>query len=564
VQVAPKAGGTPVLASNLAGDPESRIGSRVATRVARSLLSPEVILLLLVALVISRGITRSELFFMSDETRHAMNGVFFRDLLVDHPFSHPLQYAYQYYAKYPAIALPHWPPFFSFIEGLFFLVFGISVGVSHAVVLMFALLAVYFWYRIAELSGSRSRALLSALIFPLLPQMLAFEGFTMLEIPGVAMCLGAIYFWRRWLETERGRELWLLAGFAAGAMLTSQLSIFLVLFLGLDLVLERRFRLLRRWQAWAALGASLAVVLPWYLVSFHFLVLSYQRAIHHGLGHSLTRWSEFFYLRALPKQLGPVLLALSAIGFVWALFKGPRRYGFFLLWVVSAYICFTLIQEKDPRHILIWIPPLVYFALLGVEALLPWRRWALAASVALALYFFVGALRFDRPRVTGVEEAARYVLAQPGSDIVYYQGYLNGDFIFNVRRLDPQKRRMVALDKQVVVTNVVYARRPVLRTPEEVLNFFRTWGIRYAVVESRPPGAGFEPVRELLDSGQFDLLQTFPVSTNDSSYANDTLSVYRYRGELDRTSAPVEIPMMTIRHNIYVNLDRLAGHPWPR
>jgi 4-amino-4-deoxy-L-arabinose transferase-like glycosyltransferase len=528
------------------------------------LLSPQVILLLVIGLLISRGITRSELFFFGDETRHAMNGVFFRDFMVDRPLSHPLRYIYEYYAKYPAIALPHWPPLFSFLEGIFFLIFGISVGVSHAVVLMFALLAVYFWYRIAELAGSRWRALLSAFIFPLLPQTLTFESVSMVEIPGVAMCLGAIYFWRRWLETESARELWLLAGFAAGAMLTSQLSVFLVLFLGLDFfLLERRFHLLRRWQVWAALAASLVIVLPWYLFSFHVLVLSYQRVVRHGLGHSVALWSVLFYLRALPRQLGPVLLSLSAIGFAWTLFKGARRYRFFLLWVVSAYICFTLIQEKNSRHILIWIPPLVYFALLGVEALLPWKRWALAASAALALYTLVGALRFDRPRVNGVEEATRYVLAQPGSDILYYQGYLNGDFVFNVRRLDPQKRRMVATDKQVVVTNMVYARRPVLRTPKEVLNFFRTWGIRYAVVESKDPGPGFAPVHDLLRSDQFELLRTFPILSNDPFYAHDEISVYRYRGELNRSSEPVEIPMMTIRHNIFVDLNRLVGRPWP-
>ncbi len=533
-------------------------------RLGAWLLSPQFLLLLVVGLVIARGIASSELFFFGDETRHAMNGVFFRDFIVDHPLRHPLQYIYGYYAKYPAIALPHWPPFFALVESLFFLVFGISVGVSHAVALLFALLGVYFWYRIAELAGSRWRAVLSALIFPLLPQMLTFEGVTMLEVPGVAMCLGAIYFWRRWLMTERSRELWLLAAFAAGAMLTSQLSVFLVPLIVLDFfVLERRFHLLRRREVWAALASSLAVVLPWYLISFHVLVYSYQRALHYGVRASLTHWSELYYLRQLPKQLGLVLLGLSVIGLAWTLFKGLRRYGFFLLWVVLAYVCFTLIQEKNPRHILIWIPPLVYFALLGLEALLPWRRVALAASAALAIYCLVGALRFQRPRVTGVEAAARYVLAQPGSDLVYYQGYLNGDFIFNVRRLDPQKRRMVAIDKQVVVTNMVYARRPVLRTPEQVLNFFRRWGIRYAVVESKDPGPGFEPVYALLRSDRFQLLRTFPISTNDRSYAGDVISVYRYRGALDRTTAPVEIPMLTIRHNIYVELDRLVGRPWP-
>jgi 4-amino-4-deoxy-L-arabinose transferase-like glycosyltransferase len=545
--------------ANLARSPSS-----VWSRVARWALSPQVILLLLVALVISRGIAAGELtFYGGDESRHAMDGVFFRDLLVDHPFHHPVQYAYQYYAKYPAIALPHWPPFFAFIEGIFFLVFGVSVWASHLAVLSFALMGVYFWYRIAERYGPRSRALLAAFIFALVPSILQFETVTMIEIPGVAMCLGAIYFWQRWLETERGHDLWLLAAFVVGAMLTSQVSVFLALFFGLDFLIERRFQLLRRWQVWAAFAASVAIVLSWYLITFKSLTTSYQRAMRVGLEGSVTDHSLFFYPHVLPRQLGLVLLGLSVIGLAWALLKAPRRYRFLFLWVFSAYVCLTIIQEKEPRHILVWVPPLVYFALLGVETLLPWRRLALIASVGLALYFFVGALRFEHPKVSGVEEVAQYVLAQPGADIVYYQGSLGGDFIFNVRRFDPEKRHVVALDKQVVVTKIVYARRPVLRTEDQVLNFFRTWGIRYAVVESKDPGPGFQPVRELLQSKQFELLRTFPVRGEEPRYANEEICVYQYRGETHRTAGPVVIPMMTIRHGIRVNLDRLVGHPWP-
>ena len=39
-----------------------------------------------------------------------MNGVFFGDFLVHLPLHHPIQYVYDYYAKYPALAFPHWPP----------------------------------------------------------------------------------------------------------------------------------------------------------------------------------------------------------------------------------------------------------------------------------------------------------------------------------------------------------------------------------------------------------------------------------------------------------------------
>jgi hypothetical protein len=527
------------------------------------LARPHWILLLLVALVLSRGMTKGEPFFSVDETRHVMNGVFMRDLMVDMPLKNPMQYAYEYYAKYPAVALPHWPPFLPFVEGLFFLVFGISLWASRLAVMTLSLLGVYFWYRIAEEHGPRSRAFFSGLIFALLPQVLLYENVVMLEIPQVAMCMGAAYFWFRFLRNEKGIDLWWAVTFIIAALLTSQLAIVLVYFFGLHFLTERRFGILRRWDVWTALLSSLAIVLAWYRLSFGTLRFSYQRAVGQGLRHVFTFHHLFWYPIILPEQLGWVLLGLCLVGLSWAVFTSARRYRFLLLWVVSSYLCFTLIAEKEPRHIMIWIPPFVYFAVLGIEVLLRRPRWVLLCSAAFASYFLFAALRYHRPTVVGIEEAARFVLSQPESEIVYYQGQLNGDFIFFVRKLDPEKRHMVVREKQVVVTNVVYEQRQVLNTAEEVQNLFRTWGIRYALLEEVSFLRGLDPVRKLLFSNRFELVKVFPLWSNDSSVNGRTVSIYRYRGELERTHRSVVIPMLTIRSNISVDLNRLAGRPWP-
>ncbi len=538
-------------------------GQPIWTGAAKLLRRPSVILMLAIGLLLSRGLTKGEPFYNNDETRHIMNGVFMRDLLVDRPVAHPLNYAYEYYAKYPAISIPHWPPLFYFVEALFFLTFGISVWASRLAILGFALLGAYFWYHIAERYGPRSRALLSAFVFCLLPSMMVFESVTMLEIPQVALCLGAIFFWLRWVENERATDLWALAGFVVAALLTSQSSIFLAVFLGLDFLLNFRFRLLRTWQVWAALLASVGIVLSWYLFSFRALTLSYQRAVGQEFQHVIHRWSLLFYFRKLPEQLGLVLLVFACIGIAWSVLRGAGRYGFLLLWVVSAYLCFTLIQEKESRHIFIWLPPLVYFSLLGIEALLPRGRWVWVAYGVIGLYSLVGAFRFQRPELTGAQEVARFVLAQPESDIIYYQGNLNGAFIFYVRQLDPQKRHMVAREKQIVATNIVYARRPVLSTPDQVLQFFQNWGIRYAVIESRDTDPGLALVRQVLQSSEFEPIGTYPVHVNRGYKEAGAISVYRLRGEIHPMKHPVDVPMMTIRRDISVDLNRLAGRPWP-
>ena len=245
----------------------------------RRLLGPAVILLVLVGLLVSRGITRGEFFFYGDEMSHAMNGVLFRDFLVDLPLRHPIQYVYDYYAKYPALAFPHWPPLFHFVEGIFFLLLGLSPFVSRLTILWFTLLGVYFWYRIAERLGPRYRAFLSAVILACLPFVLAYERVTMLEIPSLAASLGVIHFWLKFRETERRRDLWILAGSMAAAFLISQKAIFLPFFIALDLIIERRFCLLRRIDVWLAGVASALAVLPWYMLALHTLSFMVGRAI---------------------------------------------------------------------------------------------------------------------------------------------------------------------------------------------------------------------------------------------------------------------------------------------
>lgn len=544
-------------------DSDLRLNPPQLTRPFGAFRHPILILLLLLGLILLRGIHRGEAFYDTDETRHAMDGVFVRDLLIDHPLKHPIQYTYDYYSKYPAIALPHWPPLFAIVEGLFFIVLGVSVWVSRLAILCFALLGIYFWYRIAERFGPRSRALLSATIFSLLPPVLIFESVTMLEIPQLSLCLGAVYFWLRWLDRARTREFWSMAGLATAAMLTYQMSIFLVFFLGLDFIFEHRFRLLRNWQVWVATASSLLTVVAWYAFSFQTLTFSYQRVVGQPFHSALQRWSIFFYPSTVPHELGLLLSVLGLIGICWAIFRAPRQYRFFLLWVSSAYLCYTLIAEKDARHILIWFPPLIYFALVGIEALWPWGKWMWIPYLALAMYFSVGALRFKRPDLEGVESVARFVMAQPESDIVYYQGALNGDFIFCVRQLDPLKTHVVARDKQIEVTNVVYAQRPVLQTAHQVLDFFRTWGIRYAVIETGGTPPDLEMARSVIQSDNFEFVRRFAVHLQSQSRQVATIEVYRFRGGLERSREPVEIPMMTIHHSLHADLNRLAGRPWP-
>lgn len=525
---------------------------------------PLLLILLFVGIIIALDIDKGELHFNSDEMRHAFTGVFMRDLMVDRP-SDPIQYAHFYYAKYPALGVPHWPPFFYAVEGVFFLLFGISVLTSRIVVLLFALLGIAFLYGIALQFGPRYRALLLVLIVPLMPYVLLYERATMLEIPMIALCLGTIYFWLRFLNSERALHLWAMAGFLAMALLTSQKSAFLVPLLVLHFLVDRRWRLLARWQVWAAAAACMAAVLPWYWLTVNTVVLAAQRVTGRSMAHAASYEHWLFYPYVLPYQVGWKFVILGGAGLVWALLFARWKYRFFLLWIFTTYLFFSLITEKDLRHTMIWIPPLVYLSLVVVEVVLLRRRWALLAGAALAVNTVVNALDYDRPRLEGVEAAARFVSGQPDAEITYYQGDLNGNFIFYMRVYDPQKKRMVAREKQIRATRVIdqFGTQQILSTPEQVLDLFRTWGIRYAVIQDRDLEPGLELVNKALATPSFERIAEFRITSTVPAANNQRIFVYRYLGPMQRSEEPVVIPMLTLKEHIRVELHALVGRPWP-
>ena len=65
-------------------------------------------------------------FSWSDAPRHALNGVFIKDLVVAMPLKDLEGFAYGYYAKYPALTILFYPPLFYFLSAPFYGLLGAS------------------------------------------------------------------------------------------------------------------------------------------------------------------------------------------------------------------------------------------------------------------------------------------------------------------------------------------------------------------------------------------------------------------------------------------------------
>lgn len=548
------------------GEMEVSEASPTPVRRPRWVPGANVLLVLTLALVIpivTHGISKGEFDYNVDESQHAASGIFFSSLLKDFPITHPVQYAYAYYAQYPAMAgVLHYPPVFYLTEGLVFRLLGVSVVTARITILLFALMACVFWFRLVNEIQGKWAAAASTAVFALLPSVLLFEKAVMLEMPCLALSVGALYFWYMYLTTERIGNLYWFVLLCSGAMLAKQHAIFLIAVCPLTAVLLGRGRLFLDRRVLGPLAIMTVLVTPFYaaVIVLHWrtFVTDVVSPVPSGVETSSGYLgSLLFYLKVLPEQLGWPLLGLAAVGMVSSRWWSRRPATIFMAaWIVACYLTLTVIPHKEPRYVLYWVPALTYFVVgpLTAKWQVPTVRFAAAAVAALVVvYVAVMGWRYQRPYMSGYAPVAHRIVEASKSGVILFEAPLPANFIFFLRDLDEQRHFMV-LRKALWTERIVsrYGEEEFAKTPDDVRDIIEKDGIKYIVVSDRSaPIPARNSLMYLLehDSG-FELVDTFPIESNEPYWQGKHLFLYRNRLSAPPTSEFLRIRMMTLPHDI--------------
>src|SRR6516165_5784674 len=246
----------------------------------------------LVCIVAARDIRVGEFDYNVDEAQHAVTGLFVSDVFRDLPIRHPVQYAFRYYAQYPAVAILHWPPLFYIVEGLSFLLLGPSVVSARISVLFFCVLLLYQWYRLIEESLDSYTAEICTAVLGLLPMLLLFEKSVMLEIPSLALGVATIRHWIAYLEQNQRRSLYFSAIWLSAALLCKQTSIYLLVFCGLTLLITGQWK--RIFSRDAAIFAGIVGILAGPCLTLMLFVQG--KAVVNDLGsYRMNSWERITY-----------------------------------------------------------------------------------------------------------------------------------------------------------------------------------------------------------------------------------------------------------------------------
>jgi len=462
------------------------------------------------------------LWFQGDSPRHAMNGLFWWDLLTTLPRD-PVEFAVRYYARYPAINPATYPPLFYFVEGLTFAAFGPSPQVAKFIVLLFGVMAGVYtmaWARrwIGPVAGWAGPFL------AFMPGIVLWTNSVMLNIPAAALGLAVLYHFRRWSETARVTQLVLTLLFAAAVVLTYyQGGIVLCICAGWAALRWREFRLNRR-ALWIAAGALCAIA-P---VAIAITLAPVQTARHLPTLALLTRSSTWtFYWTTLPDVTGRPALVAGVAGLIAGFFTARWRTdaAYLAIWITALIVGLSLLPAKDPRYVLLSAPAFVLAAAIGLAVAVPhlgarrpeWQAAALAAGLAAG---FWSAARVQVPQVSGFREIATYLQEQAPRDAVLYDGQYDGLFGFYVRASDPHFERRVALGSKLLyqdgpASTFTPVQKSNVASTQDVVNLLRTRsGCRWVAIEvTRNPGSiGRRLLREAVARPEFELIRSFPIT----------------------------------------------------
>jgi hypothetical protein len=432
--------------------------------VNRKLTATLLALLPLVALVLYYFLTTPTAgdFWWYDSPRHAMNGVFLRDFVMEGGLLHPIRFASSYYEQYPGINIGFYPPFFYMTSVPFLMLFGASHAVSQAVVALYALglgvVVVLLCRRLMDQVTASAVALCVLLLAPIA----LWSRQVQLDVPALALFAFTAYALIRHLDD--GKQTWLFVAAAALGLsvLTRVQGVFMA-------PVWLYFIFIRPYPARPTFGRRVLATLLAGVIALPAIAMAvYFARVNKSLATAMpgmpSLWSVgnwTWYARMLPSQLTWPGVAFLLAGLAAAVWLGYRRQASLEVKVIAAFgVCawlfFTVVSNKDPRFNL---PGAVFLFVLAACALRAAHATAARVVVPALAVWLVAHLFVQQPvpYVRGYEQAAAVVakIAPPSSNVLV-SAHRDGNFIYDLRTQAARRDiGVVRADKALVEIKIV-------------------------------------------------------------------------------------------------------------
>lgn len=500
----------------------------------------------------------------SDESRHVMDGVFIRDFVCAFPdsFKNPIGYAIDYYGRYPALSLLfYYPPFFAIVEGVFFLLFGISLPMAHIVVLIFGLVAIVFWFLLCKDIFDSKIAFISTLFLFTDKNIVEWSSRIMLEMPTLSMGIVAFYFLNRYFITSRYTQFYMAMLFAIISVLTKQpIGFIFLVFAGL-IILYKRNKIFNK-------EILIPAILTFFFVLFYsYFTLKYSKLYVETVilgGEGIIQRAKsrlLLYPRLIFGNIDRIILTFAVSGFFYLTFNRRllKKGWIFLFWILGFYLANLFLRTGFlMRYAFYVLPPVYLYAGIGM-CIIPMivRRYVIkyfylaATSLVLLSQIYTSLCNVGNVYIRGYREVARYVVENFYGRCVLFDGWLDGNFIFYVRQFDKTQKIIVLRGSKMLAsyaTFKIYKYRELVKTKKDIIRLIKNCNVRLIVIE-REDIIGTQPsrlLRELLKGRHFQLVKEVKLKTNMQQMIGNSLAIYRYVGPMGKPNKYIEIPLSGI------------------
>ncbi|MES2444246.1 MAG: glycosyltransferase family 39 protein [Pseudomonadota bacterium] len=304
-----------------------------------------------------------------DEGGHYVNALFLGDW-IRAGFPAPMAFAQDYYAHFPRLTIGHWPPGWYMLESPLFALFRPSPAGALVLAAFVAGLPAGAIVWAFQRLGRQRLGLVLGFAYVLLPLVVDGGRYILLDQPvALVVALAAIAWARASDRPGWGRFLWF-AALAAACPLVKGNGALIALVPAIDIALTGRWKLLRQPALWVAALVTLAIVAPWYWLSFSIAAGGFN----YAPGLDYAGFAVTANALAIWGNIGAAGIVLALIGAASAFRAVPRdeaRIARLSLAVVLATLAFqsTVPAALEPRYVTPLLPWLVVLAGLGLVAL---------------------------------------------------------------------------------------------------------------------------------------------------------------------------------------------------
>lgn len=247
-----------------------------------------------------------------------------------------------------------------------YLVFGVEEWLHRLVSVLFSLGSLIFLFLIAKKYAGESVALISGLIFALLPYNIFFSRTTLPEPTLIFFSLGMMYFTGRLIDENKKSLKWWAGIFTATAFLIKPWAIFYLLPLWY-LYFKKRGSVVLSKNCIVFLVLSLLPFLIWRM-----WILQFPEGIPASnwlLNGDGIRLRPMFWYWLLQERIGREILGVTgAFLFFFGLILKTKVNYFFHFWVLSLFLYFVIFATGNVRHDyyqVIFVPVASVFVSLG-------------------------------------------------------------------------------------------------------------------------------------------------------------------------------------------------------